>query len=48
MPRLPLVIAASIISVLGLIALGVTGGVNAVLGPSLAATVAGIYVLLGR
>lgn len=48
MPRLPLVIAASAISVLGLVVIGITGGMNALLGPSLAAAVAGIYVLVGR
>ncbi len=48
MIRRPLVLAAAAVSVLGLAALGVLGGVEAVLGPALAAVTATIFVLLGR
>ena len=47
-PRFPVVIAASTFAGLGLIGLGDAGGVEALLGPSLAAVTATIFVLIGR
>lgn len=44
--RLPLALAAFALSALGLLAIGAAGGIDAVLGPSLAAVTATIFVLV--
>lgn len=47
-PRFPVAIAAAAFAALGLVALGGAGGIEAILGPSLAAVIATIFVLVGR
>lgn len=44
----PLALAALTCSLAGFAVLGLAGGLEAVLGPSLAAVVATLFVLLGR
>ena len=44
----PVALAAATVAALGLVAIGRLGGVEAILGPALAAITATIFVLLGR
>jgi len=46
--RLPVAIAAIIVTALGLVAIALSGGVEAIIGPSLAAIIATIFILAGR
>ena len=46
--RLPVAIAAIIVTALGLVAIALSGGGEAIIGPSLAAIIATIFILAGR